>query len=221
MLQSHVLGFSVSLGVELTFHLWLLIFLWLLEWGAKIMTSKYKCEACERMILTVANISFKRFRYPFSQWWWMDYAKIKVVLICTIMKKQIPQKGKLSLETDLISLCSESSCWSSLSFRFWGLEDDFYLSQLFLILFHSRSQNNNKHITLLPVYIKSISWHQVFQSFSWYWCSSWVTLKKVVLTFCFLGLLTLWAFLLNLHAILPWHWNKMEETHFKNWLCSG
>lgn len=102
-----------------------------------------------------------------------------------------------------------------------GLEDDFYLSQLFLILFHSRSQNNNKHITLLPVYIKSISWHQVFQSFSWYWCSSWVTLKKVVLTFCFLGLLTLWAFLLNLRAILPWHWNKMKETHFKNWLCSG
>lgn len=174
------------------------------------MTSKYKCEACERMILTVVNISFKRFR-----WWWMDYVK-KILLICTIMKRQIPQKGKLSLETDLISLCSESSCWSSLSFRF-GLENDLYLSQLFLILFHSRIKNNKKHTRLLPVYIKSISWHHVFQFYSWYWCSSWVTLRKVVLTFCFLGLLTLWDFLLNLRAILPWHWNEMEET----WRCKS
>lgn len=169
-------------------------------------------------LLNYDKYFIQRFRYPLLQQRWMDYIK-KLVLIYTNMKRQIPQKRKLSFETDLISFCSQSACWSSLSFWFW-LEHDLYLSQLFLILFHRRRQNNNKHITLLPVYIKNISGHRVFQSHSWYWHSSWVALRKVVLTFPYLELLTLWDFLLNLHAILPWRWNKMEETHFKNWLCS-
>ena len=45
----------------------------------------------------------------------MDGLCKKLVLIYTTMKRKIPQNGKLSFETDLISLCSQSASVDPLS----------------------------------------------------------------------------------------------------------